>query len=341
MKIAIVDTYYPDFLRTLPKPQSYQQGLADTLGRFFGTHSAYSRALQNIGWETRDILANYGELQRLWDTYDSDTLPAIALNQIEEFEPDVIFLQDLGFFDQDRLEYLSDAAVLAGQCSCRFEDEAKLRQFDVIFTSFPFYVDRFNALGVQGVFLPLAFDPIVIEQVEIPLRRTHAVTFIGGYGRHWDMDDLFLTLAAETPIEFWGYGFETAPAAIQTKWHGPVWGLDMYKVLLGSHIVVNRHGGIAQGYSNNLRMFEATGCGALLLTEQAPNLADYFNADQCATYLSPADAVARIDYYLSNSFHLAAVAGLGQSKTLRVHTYAQRMPVVSKILEEHVRKRAA
>jgi hypothetical protein len=43
----------------------------------------------------------------------------------------------------------------------------------------------------------------------------------------------------------------------------------MYRVLARSGIVVNRLGPVAEGAANNMRLFEATGAGALLLTEAA------------------------------------------------------------------------
>src|SRR5688572_5898187 len=82
--------------------------------------------------------------------------------RIYAFQPDVVFLQDLSLFGLDALKSLKSKYVLAGQCSCRFEDDEKLKQFDVLFTSFPFYLDRFRKLGINGVFLPLAFDPLVL-----------------------------------------------------------------------------------------------------------------------------------------------------------------------------------
>jgi hypothetical protein len=40
----------------------------------------------------------------------------------------------------------------------------------------------------------------------------------------------------------------------------------MYRVLECSKIVINHHGDVAP-WANNLRLFEATGTGALLLTD--------------------------------------------------------------------------
>jgi spore maturation protein CgeB len=340
MKIAIVDTYYPDFIQSVPlSGGTYEQELQRILDKRFGTFDAYSRGLRACGHEVVDIIANHEALQKLWAVergFDASTSgDRNAIGQLYDFNPDVVFLQDLSLFNSFQLEVLKTISpLLAGQCSCRFDDDEKLKQFDVLFSSFPFHVERFEKLGVKGVFLPLAFDPVVIEHSRIPTSRTHAVSFVGGYGRHWDMDPLFVKLAEETPIQFWGYGFEKAPKVVRDKWHGPAWGVDMYDVYLRSHIVINRHGGISQGLSNNLRMFEATGCGAMLMTEHSPNIGDYFAPGECVVYESPQDAVEKVHYFLAHPDEILRIASNGQQRTLSQHTYSQRMPIVSRVLQE-------
>ena len=49
-------------------------------------------------------------------------------------------------------------------------------------------------------------------------------------------------------------------------------GRHMYQIYGRSQVVINRHGEVAQGYSNNLRIFEAPGMNALLMTEASPNI---------------------------------------------------------------------
>jgi hypothetical protein len=339
MRVAVVDTYYPPFLATLPPVERYESGLRDALSRYFGTHSAYSRHLHDYGWESIDIIANHEALQRQWAkerVIGAASLKAIALAQIEEFKPDVVFLQDLSLFDPATLASLASHYLLAGQCSCPMPAPENVSKFHVLFTSFPHYVERFAALGVHAEYLPLAFDPIILERARVPQART-LVSFVGGYGRHWDMDEMLVALAERTPIQFWGYGYEKAPEAVRKLWMGEAWGLDMYEIYLRSHIVFNRHGGVAEGYANNLRMFEATGCGALLLTEYAPNLSAFFSDRECVTYTSPDEAVERINYYLMHQDEMQAIASAGQARTVTQHTYFQRIKRVSDVLKSRLK----
>jgi hypothetical protein len=344
VKAVIVDTYYPDFVRTLNRSGSYAERLQQTLDVFFGTHSAYSRHLANLGWETIDIIANDEQLQKVWaaeNQLNGASLEAIALAQIMQFKPDVVFFQDLSFFSAATLEFLRKRYLLAGQCSCPMPRRENVEKFHVLFTSFPHYIDPFTQLGVRAEFLPLAFDPLVIESLPIPVMRTSAVSIVGGYGRHWNVDELYTKLAEETPIEFYGYGYENAPEPVRRRYRGQAWGVDMYRVCLSSYIVFNRHGGVAQGFSNNLRMFEATGCGALLMTEYSPNLSDYFTDAECVSYVNADDAVSRIRYLLAHPAELRKIAAAGQQRTVTEHTYFQRMPKVSEVLKECLSLREA
>jgi spore maturation protein CgeB len=335
MKIQIVDTYYPDFLKSwdFNPAATYQSELKRLLEFSFGTGDFYSRNLRSLGWDTEDVIIN------------------APLQKPNKFGiPDVIFLQDLSI-PTGRRHF--DEYLLAGQCSCPMPPEKKLRKCNVIFTSFPHYVDRFERMGIRAVYNPLAFDPIVLDRINVELTqdmkrgpfapdRIYDCVFIGGVGNpsHWKRGmETLETVAREIPtFKWWGYGYSTLPAdsALRDKYQGEAWGLDMYRIMLQSKIVLNRHGEVAQGYMNNMRCFEATGCGALLLTEYAPNLRQFFKEDEAISYGSPEEAITKIRWYLDKDHEdvRAWVAANGQARTLRDHTYVQRMKTVSDMLQE-------
>lgn len=338
--ILIIDTYYPDFLKSVPlESQNYCIERGKLLDRSFGTFDAYSRNLRTCGWFAHDVIANHAALQELWAQeshwYNGDRLEA----QIAFYDPDVIFMQDLSL-DVDKRDRL-----LAGQCSCPWPGDDNIRRYDVIFTSFPHYVERIQRLGVRAVYNPLAFDPIIGARLSVDTwkdwsnpDRIHDCVFIGGVGNpsHWryGMEVLEAVARHITTFKWWGYGAETLPpdSPLRSCYQGQAWGLDMYKILLQAKIVINRHGEVAEGFANNMRLFEATGGGAMLLTEEAPNLLNFFASDEVATYSNPQEAVAEIQYYLKNGDERQFIAANGQRRTLLDHTYAQRMKAVSETL---------
>lgn len=338
MKILLVDTCYPDFLASCPinPAGTYESELQAVLKRGFGTADFYSRNLRALGWDAIDVIANHDDLQFLWANahYSGRERQPILDLQVELTQPDVVFMQDLSV-----PALRTKPPLLAGQCSCPWPGDDAVKRFDVLFTSFPHYLKRFESLGVKGVYLPLAFEPSVLDGLPAYTERPHDVVFIGGVGNpsHWRYGMQALEHVARIPtFKWWGYGVETLPAdsPLRAKYQGrPAWGLEMYQILLQSKIVLNRHGEVALGWANNLRMFEATGCGALLLTEEARNLSDFFNEDEAIPYSTPHEAVEAIQYYLRDSVGRVSVAANGRARTLKDHTYAERMKVVSDTLK--------
>lgn len=316
---------------------SYDVNLKAALSLSFGTADYYSRNLAPLGWQCQDTIANHSRLQDLWareHMCHSDILQA----QIADFAPDVLFFQDLSLLSADELHELGNHYLLAGQCSCPLPPIQNVQQFDVLFTSFPFYVKKFKEVGVRGIFNPLGFEPAVLDMLPKDLPRIHDVTFVGGTGNpsHWKrgMETLHAVAEAIPTFKWWGYGQDLLPdGPLKQKWQGQCWGMDMFRILLQSRICLNRHGEVTEGYANNMRMFEASGAGCLLLTEEAPNLKEFFEPNECATYKSPEDAVSAIRIYLEEQSTAEYFAANGQSRTLRDHTYQSRMRTVSDTLK--------
>ena len=212
----------------------------------------------------------------------------IAAAQIEAWKPDVLYVQDLSFFGREELARIRARGVLlAGQIASAPPPDRELREFDLITTSFPHFVERFRALGIDSEYLRIAFYEPVLDQLREdgvdPSPRSERpvdVAFVGGLHPevHGSGVALLERVSREVPLDVWGYGADRLPAAspLLEHYRGEAWGLDAYRVLAGSRIVVNRHVDAAEGHANNMRLFEATGVGALLITEEADNLGDMF-----------------------------------------------------------------
>ncbi len=352
-RIAIIDTYYPDFVKSLPDPTSgtYDTELKNVLNRCFGTFDSYSHYLHAEDWTCIDVIANHDRLQRRWamenNFGENAGARAIALAQIEKFKPDVVFMQDLSFFDAASLAMLKEKYVLAGQCSCPMPKNENVSKFDVLFTSFPHYVERLKKMGVGTVqYLPLAFDGRLLSE-ESP-KKQFEISFVGGVGAnlHWKAGTAMLERVAEEFRErfvWFGYGRENlkSDSPLIAQYAGPAWGRDLYSAYGRSKIVINRHGEVAEGYANNLRMYEATGMGAMLMTEVAPNLRDLFPFNTLATYDHVGQLIDRLHLALHDDQWRSTIAKKGQAVTLANHGYTQRMKTVSDTLIHRLNEVAA
>jgi len=100
----------------------------------------------------------------------------------------------------------------------------------------------------------------------------------------------------------------------------------MYEVLAGARIALNHHIDVAGRYANNMRLYEATGVGALLLTDWKENLPQLYEpGKEVAVYRNVEECADLMEHYLAREDVRAGVARAGQERTLRDHTYEQRM----------------
>ena len=148
-------------------------------------------------------------------------------------------------------------------------------------------------------------------------------------------------------IDVYGYGVENTDeqSPIRSHHRGPVWGLNMHEVLHRSHITLNRHacidvrGQVVKNLANNMRLYEATGVGTCLITEQGDNLKEMFTANQeIVTYTSDEDCLEKIQFYLSHEKKRSAIALAGKQRTLREHTYLHRMTELLEIIQKQLNK---
>jgi spore maturation protein CgeB len=107
----------------------------------------------------------------------------------------------------------------------------------------------------------------------------------------------------------------------------------MYGVLSRSRVTINQHIDLADGYSNNMRLYEATGCGTLMIVDLGRNLQSIFEPDkEVITYRSAEECVEAVRHALSAPAAAAEIAAAGQRRTLSEHSYVRRTAELSQIL---------
>jgi spore maturation protein CgeB len=376
MKILIVDTYYPAFLDATYKSSimggviSYQKQLDQLLDQSFGTADFYSRHLNALGCEACDLIVNCAPLQSAWSQEQGShfrhlffsipprayrapllgqllaRLPRlldVAIDQIRAFQPDVLYCQDLHLFPPKVLASLRPfTKLIVGQIASPLPPHEFVVGYDLITTSFPHFVPRIRQKGVASEYFRIGFDTSILSKLGAVAKDVD-VSFVGGISKHHGKAVPTLEyLAANTPIEFFGYGADSLDASspIRSRHHGEVWGLNMYRTLARSKITINRHIDVAENNANNMRLFEATGVGSLLLTDRKDNLGELFEiGKEVVAYSSQEEAVDLINYYLAHPEEAQNIAAAGQARTLKEHTYALRMQELVPLLQHHLSKK--
>ena len=344
-----LNTCYQGFLNDFQKKnsetlsQSYLEHKNAIQRQFFGDSDFYSEGLKKVGWKADDLIINCPDLQQAWakeNRFEGNDLE-ICIEQIRRARPQVVYLQNMGMGTKEFLSVIrSYTELIVGQIASPIPQQADISGFDIIFSSFPHFVEKFRKMGVTSYYQPLAFDPRVLEKVR-ESQKIHPVTFVGGISpSHGKGYQLLEKLAELLPIDIWGYGAASLPgnSPIKKRHHGEAWGLDMFSLLSQSGITINRHIDVAENYANNMRLFEATGCGALLITDYKDNLNELFEiGKEIVAYRSTEECVALVKYYLNNPKEAEEIARAGQARALRSHTYTKRMEQTGEIFERHLR----
>lgn len=370
MKILIVDTYYPAFLARFYAQQGglaaadYTTQLQTLLNTCFGTSDFYSRHLNALGCEAQDLVVNCLPLQQAWARTNNVPLSQLALKvphrlfrvpllgkfladlpglmdvaiaQIKAAKPDVLYCQDLSFFPGEVLRELRQhVRLVVGQIACPLPPESFLKGYDLILTSFPHFVDKLRALGVASEYFRIGFDERVLSLLG-EVEKDTDFSFVGGISRHHGgAIPLLEYLAEQSDMRVFGYGADSLPSSspVHRRHGGEVWGLDMYRALARSRITLNRHINVAKNNANNMRLYEATGVGTMLLTDRKDNLHELFDIGrEVVAYSSKEEAAELVRHYLAHPEEAAQIARAGQARTLRDHTYVQRMQELVSILK--------
>ena len=123
--------------------------------------------------------------------------------------------------------------------------------------------------------------------------------------------------------------FRLFPKKLKSKIKPPLFGLEMYQKFSENKVVFNIHINSAGDEAGNMRLFEATGVGACLLTDHKSNITDYFEpGKEIITYNSVEDCKEKIKWLLANPDDCKKIARAGQIRTLKDHTYAQRAVIM-------------
>ena len=257
------------------------------------------------------------------------TLGEMLQAQIAQLKPDVILNQSVSEVGSDLLMPMRrHTALIVGQIASPLPDIEDYSAYDMMVSSLPNFVSHFRQRGIDAHLNRLGFDPRVLA-IAGPVERSVNVSFVGSLSpAHADRIRILEYLARKTEIVIWGNGVERLDqdSAIHKCYQGEAWGIDMFRSLGMSKITINTHIGIAANHANNMRLYEATGMGCLLITDRKSDIAEIFEPNkEVVCYDSPYECAELINYYSRHHSERDRIARAGQRRTLIEHNYENRI----------------
>jgi spore maturation protein CgeB len=361
VRFVIFNTDYPAFVDQLYRNnpglenRRYDEQLHVRFETFFGLNDFYTHALRALGHEAFDIYGNLLGAQTAWTREhgiplelgrkrrfilrrgilpgivvedDLETMVKVVAHQLDDMRPDAFLNQATDVLLPSRVaSWRPRVKYFMGQhAAMPLSDREDWRIYDLMISSFPPTVDWLRPRARRAELNRLAFEPRVLERLGACPKK-YPLTFIGSfYPVHLPRTQMLEELAKKFPLKVWGPSKPNALRwpALSRCYQGEAWGLDMFRILASSVVTLNHHGAVLPA-ANNMRLFEATGVGTLLVTDWKSNLSEMFSDSEVAAYRSTEECAERVRYYLDHDREREDMAAAGQRRTLAEHTYFHRM----------------
>jgi hypothetical protein len=380
-----------DSLADLSYDAHYDLLLQDTT-EFAG---AYNRTFRNLGIEANCVIANSHSLQNKWRLECgniSDTPAKVLSEQVKQFEPDVLWIENLNFTDSAWLEDIRNKVksiylIIAYHCSPMGPKILeRLRYVDFVITCTPGLKEDMIRKGFRSYLVYHGFDQGILNRITHKegvvkdgfIFSGSLATGAGFHGKRIELIeglidsgvdiDLFVNLEAKNKItakqilyqannfldmskltwlkkffpilESYNTAVKHYSEGLLSKKRDPVFGIDMYQLFNDSKVVLNFHIGVAGNFAGNMRMFEVTGVGSCLLTDNKSNMRDLFEVgSEVVVYESKEDCIAKAKWLMENEDERKKLALAGQKRTLITHTVEKRCNLIIEIINEELKKK--
>lgn len=277
-----------------------------------------------------------------------DQLLSIFIEQVKIFKPDIIYFDDPVGFDSRFIRMLPNRpALVMGWCAASIPKETDWRLLDVLVSNHTRSLELGQIRGArwQERFMPGFPEWIATEIASTPL--SDDVAFTGSLSfEHTRRVEILEELGNRSASEDFRLSYYTAknnklPDSILRHSRGAVWGMEMYRRLAGAKININIHIDLAGNEAANMRLFEAAGVGAFLITDNKSNLRDYFEpGKEIETFSSVDELNEKICYYLENDRERATIAQRGQEKCLCTFTRAKSAGHLDAIIHQALKAKS-
>jgi hypothetical protein len=334
----------------------------------FGWINVWKINLEKTGlFEVETVFTNAEIMQKSWAEENNirysnkNWLQDILFSQINNNKPDIFFAHDAINISPVLSKIKNDIPTIKlifGWDGILAHNPTLFTGYDLILSCVKESTEFYQKFGFKTYYFQFGFETEILNKINIR-KQVYDLTFVGSLypqGQHKTRFELMNDIKNNFYLNLWTPSFNYKYFWIYYKHQlqrllsgnfdeyqdvksiiklnkGEVYGIEMFQVLSDSKITLNSHITKSKNESANIRLYEATGMGACLVTDWKENLNTIFDIDnEVVTYNSNAECVEKIKFLLNNEPYRKKIALAGQKRTLREHNYENRFKLFSDFL---------
>ncbi|GBD02914.1 Spore protein YkvP [bacterium HR19] len=285
------------------------------------------------------------------DFYSSEDFYRILLKQVAFYSPEVIIVLPPDFISSELIKVIKEKmkVKIIGYHGAT-PRKIDFSVYDAFFSPFLPTVLKARASGIRAEYIPLAFEPAILEKLkeknELKKEKQNQedekvfdVVFIGSFhtvhsSRKKLIEEISKDRYFDNKLHIFSQSYYAMSENLRKFYRGKAFGLEYYLIISKSKIVINHHGDILP-WAHNLRLFETTGIGSFLITDNLPDISELFLPEkEIETFSDTQECIEKIKFYLEKEEKRKEIARSGQMRTLKEHTYEKRANEYKRIIRE-------
>jgi hypothetical protein len=359
-KIVQIESFYEKFLESflLQNPflsnLPYKNQIQTLFDSGWSSGQNVVPYLNPSQWESHYLIPTCEWLQRSWALENGlplgIPLDLILFHQLQTISPDVIYLSDIPCFNFGLLDALNKKPFVVGWHATALNPNIQWSRIDLVLSGIKAIRNRALELGAKSAEEFMSASP---NYRQLTLNSSLGVSAIVGFAGSFfgGLHEVRARLLFETGSRltnkkidiFTGNPF-CDPNVGFVKFHPPVFGSEVVTQYSKCDIVLDIRADFGlpgeemyHRETSNMRIFEATRAGTLLLAENCSNLDKYFEIDQeIVTFSSSEEMLDKINYYLDdrNIKERLNISKQGYKRTISEHSIEKRAEWFGKIIED-------
>jgi hypothetical protein len=360
-RIVQIESVYPAFVDKLAhelpnfEAYTYSEMLRSIFDSGWSSGQNVCPYMSPADWDVHYLIPNVQPLQYAWlrerGLSLKTPLEEVFLAQLRAIRPDVVYVSDLHSVNLDLIAEMMPKPLIVGWCATRPHPSIRWNHIDLLLSGISRIREETLKHGVKSSRNFMSGAPS-FRSLQQPIEtQSKDLCFSGSFSPklHKQRAVNFVNLALRAPdlsVNLYTADVFKLPDSVSNiRFHPAVYASDVVSCYAQYKVVLDGRADFGIGeqeYSretSNMRIFEATKAGAMLLTEQSENLKEYFILGQeIVTYCCFDELVEKARYYSDpkNESKRKKIALAGRAKTLTAHLIEHRAAWFERILNEEL-----